>query len=490
MIPQLTRGRRWPRPIGMLGKAEAHARPTPVPVIAGLATTLAAFLLYSNLPVVLARDGRLPAAAAGVVPGLLALAVAHRVVIRRRALELDRTFVLMVGFLAVLLASAFAARGYSEAFSRILVFCSEGLLIYVLVRNAVDSSRMLHLAMIGALAAAALLSALSLVQAATENYEQHFLGLAETHLTDPDGPPTLQSAGGERGLANRARGPMDEPNRFAQILLMTLPLAFVFGLNASSRLGAIVAYACVGALIGGVLVTYSRGAFLTLVIMILLLAPLRLMRPGRVLPLLVLGALLAPLVAPGYVERVASISGVAELWGSTSAEADGSTRGRTTEMLAALAAYTDHAVLGVGPGQYLPFYSVEYQALPEISLRELSVPRRAHSLYLEMAAETGTVGLLVFLSIPLLLLRDLRVLRLRLQPVRPDLARWAAGFSLAVLAYLGTGVFLHLAFERYYWFMMGLTAAAVGGLEAERDLEVDSAPTAWTDYRSYGPVTA
>lgn len=32
----------------------------------------------------------------------------------------------------------------------------------------------------------------------------------------------------------------------------------------------------------------------------------------------------------------------------------------------------------------------------------------------------------------------------------------AAGFTLVLLAYLGTGVFLHLAYERSYWFMIGL----------------------------------
>jgi O-antigen ligase len=133
-------------------------------------------------------------------------------------------------------------------------------------------------------------------------------------------------------------------------------------------------------------------------------------------------------------------------------------------MLAALAAYTDHAVLGVGPGQYLPYYSVEYQGKPEISIRELAEPRRAHSLYLEIAAETGTIGLLVFLAIPLLLLRDLGRIRRALSKRRPDLARLAAAFTLSIVAYLGTGAFLHLSYERYYWFMIGLASAAVGVL--------------------------
>jgi O-antigen ligase len=134
-------------------------------------------------------------------------------------------------------------------------------------------------------------------------------------------------------------------------------------------------------------------------------------------------------------------------------------------MLAALAAYTDHPVLGVGPGQYAAYHSVRYQGLPEVSFREIPIPRRAHSLYLEIAAETGTVGLTIFMAIPLLLLMDLGRLRRALFARRPDLARLAASFTLMLLAYLGTGVFLHLAFERYYWVMIALAASVVGALE-------------------------
>jgi hypothetical protein len=67
-----------------------------------------------------------------------------------------------------------------------------------------------------------------------------------------------------------------------------------------------------------------------------------------------------------------------------------------------------------------------------------------------------------------------------------ELGRIAAGFSLVVLAYLGTGVFLHLAFERYYWFIVALTAAAAGVLEREaRRVEIE---TSWTSWRHGSPT--
>jgi O-antigen ligase len=246
--------------------------------------------------------------------------------------------------------------------------------------------------------------------------------------------------------------------------MMGLPLAFVGMLNARRGIARKLALGCVLAILGGIVVTYSRGAFVTLIVLGVLLVPLRLARISQVVAVFLAGAIAIPLAAPAYAGRVLSISGSAELVGAEEVEADGATRGRVTEMLAGLAAYTDHAVLGVGPGQYVPYYSVYYQSLPEISIREISVPRRAHSLYLELAAESGTAGLVVFMVIPLLLLRDLRAIRLIVMRRRPALARIAAGFSLLILAYLGTGMFLHLAYERYYWFMVGLAAAAAAVL--------------------------
>jgi len=424
-----------------------------------LGLSVAIFLLYSNLPVVAAARGTIPTAAAAIVPALLGLAMLHQLAIRRQPLVLDRTFALMLAFLSVFLIGAFLAEGQDVALARIGAFASEGLLVYLLVRNSVRDLPALRVAMWTAMAAAALLSSLAAYQAFTGNYHQDFLGLAQRNLEFMEaGAPTVPE---EMAVSDRAAGPMAEPNRFAQILLMTLPLALALFLSARRRRVAVLALGLGGLALVGVILTYSRGAFLTLIVLALLSVPLRLL---TIRSLAIAGAvvlLLVPVVAPAYVGRIASIGAAADLLGAPEAP-DPVTRGRTTEMLAALAVYMDYPVLGVGPGQYLPFYSVEYQALPEIGLREIAMPRRAHDLYLEVAAETGTVGLLIFMAIPLLLLRDLYGASRRLWRRRPDHARLAAAFVLVILGYLGTGVFLHLAYERYYWLVVALTASAVG----------------------------
>lgn len=456
--------------------------------LAGLCVAIALFVLYTNWPVVASQQGIVPSSFAIVVPVLLGIAVVHQLVIARRPLVIDRTLLTMLAFLVVLLLSTFTAEGYEEALGRITAFLTEGVIIYFLVRNAVRSVPELRTAIIALLCAAGLLAALTTVQAITGDYEQTFTGLAQRNL-ERVGQVSLAD-NEELWMEDRARGPVDEPNRFAQILLLVAPLGVVTALNSRRRVGSTAAWLCVGILLVGVLLTYSRGALVSLIVLLILAVPLNLIRPARLVGALTIGALVAVLAIPGFTDRVGSMAGVAALFGHTQVEADGPTKGRTTEMLAALAAYADHPILGVGPGQYVPFHSVHYQALPEVGIREIPIPRRAHNLYLEIAAESGTIGLIIFMLIPTMLLLDLGVLRRALRHQRPDMARLAAGFSLAILAYLGTGMFLHLAFERYYWALIALTAAAAGVFEElVWEEEADQYETINRSYSTFGGVT-
>ena len=39
------------------------------------------------------------------------------------------------------------------------------------------------------------------------------------------------------------------------------------------------------------------------------------------------------------------------------------------------------------------------------------------------------------------------------------MAALVTGFMLSIVAYLATGIFLHMSFIRYFWLMLGLAAA-------------------------------
>jgi putative inorganic carbon (hco3(-)) transporter len=174
--------------------------------------------------------------------------------------------------------------------------------------------------------------------------------------------------------------------------------------------------------------------------------------------------MVSPLLTSRFLPRLQSLAEVGGLFGSnpSSREVDGAVRGRATEMLAAFQAFLDHPIIGVGPGLYTPLYSVEYQQKnPNLKFRDLRVPRRAHMLYAETAAELGALGLSLFLAVVLVIARQLWKARLRWLQTRPDLADLATGFLLSIAAYLTTALTMHLSYQRYYWLLIALAAAAV-----------------------------
>jgi O-antigen ligase len=244
---------------------------------------------------------------------------------------------------------------------------------------------------------------------------------------------------------------------------MIFPFALFFLWYEKSWLRRLVAAGCAVLILAAVVLSYSRGAFATLAVLVLLLA---LLRRERRLPTLAGAAMLLVLVvalAPGYRGRVTTMLGVHGLFSDQAVEQqlDGAVRGRTTEMLAAVYVFLDHPVFGVGPAQYSPFYSMSYHMNPEIAFRYLPRTRRAHSLYAELAAETGIVGMSVFLSIVGWLLYQLWQASRRWVFNRPDLANLATTFLFSIGAYLGTALFLHLSYERYYWLLLALASAAL-----------------------------
>ena len=86
--------------------------------------------------------------------------------------------------------------------------------------------------------------------------------------------------------------------------------------------------------------------------------------------------------------------------------------------------------------------------------------RQPHILYLGIAAELGAPGLIVYLLIMFITLRNLARARRRCLLTNPRDANMATGFMLALAAYLTTRLFLHFAYIRYFWLMLALAGAA------------------------------
>ena len=428
-----------------------------------VATLLTIFLLYINAPAVLTQQHGLPELVAGAFILLLGVPILNTVIARRERLRFDATCVLMLGFLGTLGLSALGAVDKGIAVARVQGYVFEGLLLYWLIINVIRDLTTLRRTIWTLLAAASLVSALCLYQDITGDYGQEFGGLAYRNY-DVARDGYVGAARDKRGKFDRAQGPVNEPNRFAQILIVLLPFAVYLHRTTRAPAPRLAAAAAGLMTLAGIVLTLSRGAIIALLVMAATMMWLRWVKSSR-LALLAAGLLMAaPLFAPFYLDRVTSLTNVTNLLSTQPQQyrqTDGAMRGRMTEMLAALYVFFDHPLVGVGPGQFAPFYVQQYSRNPDIKFRDIDEPRRAHTLYFELAAEVGLLGLGAFLTIVGVLVRQLWRARREWLPVRPADADLATACVLSLLAYLWTGIFLHMSYQRYYWFLLALTSAAL-----------------------------
>jgi len=271
-------------------------------------------------------------------------------------------------------------------------------------------------------------------------------------------------------LRPRLGGPLGSENRYAQILAVVFPLALMRAFRDPRRSRRLAGGAASILIAGGIFLTFSRGAAVAVGLTIVLTLLLRELKFRHVLPALAVLTAVVVLVVPDYVTRLSTLGGVTALSSSTTDSTnkpDSALVGRETENLAALHVFIDHPVTGVGPGVYFHDYSRDYAN--RLGLRYLASERRGHSLYLEMAADTGIMGLTAFLvmvSVPIvLLLRQARYWRNR----DSERAIVASSLVFALVAYLASAMFLHLSYQRFFWAILALASAAVWVLGRDQE---------------------
>jgi O-antigen ligase len=251
-------------------------------------------------------------------------------------------------------------------------------------------------------------------------------------------------------------------------MAVLIPIA-LFQVQASrSRKAKLLAGASVALILIGFAVGFSRGAAVGLSATFLVMLAMGYIK-GRQLAVMALAVGVVVLAVPEFAVRLASLADVASLatqsGGPGLDEADSSTQGRITEMVAGVLIFADHPVIGVGPEMYRRHYP-DYARVAGGRVRPNT--REAHSLPVHIGAEHGAIGLALFAAIFWVTIRDLLRARRSLATSRPDQARLATGVLLAVVTFLTTSVFLHASFIRYQWFLLALAAATSRVLLAQQ----------------------
>lgn len=248
----------------------------------------------------------------------------------------------------------------------------------------------------------------------------------------------------------------NDPNDLAAGLVAAIALAVgTLGATSNGAARALLTIA-VPLLALALASTQSRGGMVASVVCILAALVIARERRGQVL-LAIGGAVavagFALATTPGALERVTNL--------------DNGGNGRTELWEIAWKMSGDNPVGGVGLNQFRE-ESMEYVREPgNLEFVELIVesPHIVHNAYLQMLAEGGIVGLLLFLAvIGLSLSASIRALRLARGAGRHDMTALAQGILVAQIGILAAAFFLSIGHDFRVWLLLGLGPALLAAV--------------------------
>ncbi len=200
-----------------------------------IATVMVTFIVYSNVAVVAVRFHGAPYILGAVVPLLLVFPVMHYLLHRREDIVIMPTTLLAIAYLLVQLVSALFSDNVTLAQAKLMTFISEGLLLFVLVTNAIRTPETLRYVIWALLAAGILLSIFPLYQQITGTFNNNYWGFAQAEGRGfSTGEETLFGEVRQPRLA----GALGEKNFYAQIMLMLVPIGLFQFTAEKSRLSA------------------------------------------------------------------------------------------------------------------------------------------------------------------------------------------------------------------------------------------------------------
>ena len=247
----------------------------------------------------------------------------------------------------------------------------------------------------------------------------------------------------------RGSGIFGNTNDMALHVLTLFPISVALLFAARNALGKLLFGACAAVMLAAIVLSYSRGAFLGLIVVLLFLT----MKLGRrhrlgislaVLALAAAGLLLAP---GNYVGRLLSI--VPSLDPGESANA------RRGELVRSLYVALRHPLLGIGMGNYQN----------EMSYKGLVT----HNSYTQIAAEMGVTALVCYTLFIVKPLRKLgQIARETLEPrVSSNYYYLAVGLQASLLGYMVSTFFLSVAYAWYIYYLVGFAVCLRRLYEAE-----------------------
>jgi O-antigen ligase len=238
--------------------------------------------------------------------------------------------------------------------------------------------------------------------------------------------------------AGRGTGIFGNTNDMALHLVTILPITVAFMLGSKRALRKFIYGACAALMIAAIVLSYSRGAFIAMLIVMVFIA----WQLGRQRRLEIIFAVLGSagviiLLAPDkYGSRLLSIF-------IPSLDAEGSADARRGELFRSIYVALRHPLLGIGMGNYQP----------EMSYKGLVT----HNSYTQVAAEMGMAALACYVMLVVTPLRKLGQIARETFATRRDSRFYylALGLQASLIAYLISSFFLSVAYVWYVYYLVG-----------------------------------
>ncbi len=238
--------------------------------------------------------------------------------------------------------------------------------------------------------------------------------------------------------SGRGTGLFGNTNDMALHLVTILPISVAFFFGSRRAAKKMLHAACALIMIFGILVSYSRGAFLGMAVAFVFFA-LRIGKRSRfevaAVVVAIMGVIL--LLAPsGYGTRLLSIV-------IPGLDPEGSADSRRGELLRSLYLAIRHPLLGIGMGNYQP--NMSYRGLV------------THNSYTQVGAEMGATALVLYTMFIVKPLRKLSVILRETFAVKEKSHFYylALGLQASLLVYMVSSFFLSVAYTWNVYYLVG-----------------------------------
>ena len=339
----------------------------------------------------------------------------------------------------------------SQALSDLIKDVTIAIMIVTLLKSQVELRR----AIWALLWAGIFMGTLSVIQYLTGTFTNNYGGFAQA--------PFLQVVGDVQGY--RISGPIGDPNFYAQAMVVLVPLAIERFLDEREVKYRLLALWALVVCFLTVIFTFSRGGFLALCVA---LAVWFFIHPPRGLYLalaIVLAIAVIAFIPQNYVNRLMTLQQIFPSSTNGFYTQDQSIQGRASENLTSIAMFLDHPLLGVGYFNYELYY---LQYAEQIGLAPDASARAAHNLYLQVLAETGLLGLTAFLTLLWAAIKGaLDSFRKFKSSNRKELVSMTVAIGAGFAGYLAAAVFVHAAYPRYLWLIIGVVFSLPNIVKAE-----------------------